>query len=133
MIRVVVADDHYLVRQGVRNLLDSAEDIEVVGEAEDGQEALRLVEEHHPDVVVMDVSMPNINGIRATELIRDYDKSVQIVILSMFGSPDLVQEALNNGAIGYLLKRSATLDLLQAVRAAKDGKQFLSEGLKRTQ
>ncbi|MDX1663165.1 MAG: response regulator transcription factor [Candidatus Promineifilaceae bacterium] len=129
MIRVIVADDHYLVRQGVRNLLETAEDIEVIGEAENGQEALELVEQLRPDVVVMDVSMPEMNGIKATQMIRDLNTEVQVVILSMYGSHDLVQEALNTGAIGYLLKRSTTLDLVEAVRAAKQGRQFLSNGL----
>ena len=132
MIRVIVADDHYLVRQGVRNLLDSAEDIEVIAEAEDGQQAVELVKELHPNVVVMDVSMPHMNGIKATEMIREFDPNVQVVILSMYGSHDLVQEALSTGAIGYLLKRSTTVDLLEAVRAARQGQQFLSNGLTAT-
>jgi two-component system, NarL family, response regulator NreC len=130
MIKVVVADDHYLVRQGVRALLDNAEEIEVVGEAENGEEALRLVEELNPDVVVMDISMPEMDGIKATEKIHAMpDRHTRVVILSMYANVDLVEQALKKGATGYLLKRSTTTELVQAVVAANQGKRFLSSAL----
>ncbi|MDT8304445.1 MAG: response regulator transcription factor [Anaerolineae bacterium] len=130
MIRVVVADDHYLVRQGVRALLDNAEGIEVIGEAENGEEALQLVEQLKPDVVVMDISMPEMDGIRATEKIHALkNPHTRVVILSMYANVDLVQQALKKGATGYLLKRSTTTELVQAVVAANQGKRFLSAAL----
>lgn len=130
MIRVVVADDHYLVRRGVKALLDNAEDIEVVAEAENGAEVITLVREHHPDVVVMDISMPEMDGIKATEQIHKLDNSnTRVVILSMYANVDLVQQALRKGAIAYLLKRSTTSELVEAVRAAKDGKSFISAAI----
>lgn len=130
MIRVVVADDHYLVRQGVRALLDNAEGIEVIGEAENGEEALQLVKQLEPDVVVMDISMPEMDGIKATERINALkDLRTRVVILSMYANFDLVEQALKKGAIGYLLKRSTTTELVQAVVAANQGKRFLSAAL----
>lgn len=129
MITVVVADDHYLVRQGVRALLDNAAGIQVVGEAENGEQAVQLVEDLAPDVVVMDISMPEMDGIRATEKIRSMQNHTRVVILSMYANIDLVEQALKKGAIGYLLKRSTTSELVKAVQAAKEGKQFLSQAI----
>ena len=103
MITVVVADDHYLVRQGVRALLDNAAGIQVVGEAENGEQAVQLVQELQPDVVVMDISMPEMDGIRATERIRSLQNHTRVVILSMYANIDLVEQALKKGATGYLL------------------------------
>lgn len=125
-IRVLVADDHTLVRRGIRALLEHADGIEVVGEAEDGQEALAMVKRFQPDVVVMDISMPQLDGIKATEQIQELGISTQVVILSMYANVDLVKQALQNGASGYVLKRSATEELLQAVRTAQEGKIYLS-------
>ncbi len=129
MITVVVADDHYLVRQGVRALLDNAAGIQVVGEAENGEQAVQLVQELQPDVVVMDISMPEMDGIRATERIRSLQNHTRVVILSMYANIDLVEQALKKGATGYLLKRSTTAELVKAVEAAKEGKQFLSAAI----
>lgn len=125
-IRVLVADDHTLVRRGIRALLEHADGIEVIGEAEDGQEALALVKRLQPDVIVMDISMPELDGIKATERIQALDIPTQVVILSMYANVDLVKQALQNGASGYVLKRSATEELLQAVRTAQEGKIYLS-------
>ena len=130
MIRVVVADDHYLVRQGVRALLDNAEGIEVIGEAENGEQALQLVSELRPDVVVMDISMPEMDGIRATEKIQQLKNGrTRVVILSMYANIDLVEQALKKGATGYLLKRSTTTELVKAVVAARCWQRFLSAAI----
>lgn len=130
MIRVVVADDHYLVRRGIKALLNNAEDIEVIAEAENGVQVVELARRHQPDVVVMDISMPEMDGIRATEQICDLDgPEIQVVILSMYANVDLVEQALKKGAIAYLLKRSTTSELVQAVRAAKDGQSFISAAI----
>ena len=125
-IRVLVADDHTLVRRGIRALLEHADGIEVVGEAENGQEALTLVKRLQPDVIVMDISMPELDGIKATEQIQALGISTHVVILSMYANVDLVKQALQNGASGYVLKRSATEELLQAVQTAQAGKIYLS-------
>lgn len=129
MIRVIVADDHHLVRQGIRALLERADDIEVVGEAADGQEAVKLVQRLAPDVLVMDIAMPRLNGTQATERVCALGMATQVVILSMHSDETLVRQMLRRGARGYLLKRSVTEELLLAVRAASRGEVYLSPAI----
>jgi len=126
MIRVVVSDDHHLVRQGIRALLEKAGDIEVVGEAADGQEALELVERLLPDVLVLDIAMPHLNGVEAVGRLRDLGVKTRALILSMYADDTLVRQALRSGAKGYLLKRAVSDELLLAVRAVSRGDTFLS-------
>jgi DNA-binding NarL/FixJ family response regulator len=129
MIRVIVADDHHLVRQGIRALLEKADDIRVVGEAADGRGAIELVERLAPDVLVLDISMPRLDGIQAIKRIRTLGLATRVVILSMYSDTTLVRQALQSGARGYLLKRSLTEELLLAVRAASQGEVYLSPGI----
>lgn len=129
MIRVIVADDHHLVRQGIRALLERADDIEVVGEAADGQEAIELVQRLNPDVLVVDIAMPRLDGTQATERVRALGAATQVVILSMHSDETLVRQTLRSGARGYLLKRSVTEELLLAVRAAVRGEIYLSPAI----
>ncbi|MCI0726239.1 MAG: response regulator transcription factor [Chloroflexi bacterium] len=126
-IRVLVADDHYMVRQGIRALLNGANGIEVVGEAENSQEAVDLAEKLRPDVIVMDISMPQLDGIEATERIQAMKLPSQVVILSMYANANLVRQALKKGARAYLLKRSATEELLLAVQKVVNGEVYLSQ------
>lgn len=126
MIRVVIADDHHLVREGIRALLEKAGDIEVVGEATDGVEAVERVGALAPDVVVMDIAMPRANGIQAVERIRALHGSSQVVMLSMYSDDALVRQALQSGARGFLLKGSVSEELLLAIRAASRGATYLS-------
>ena len=126
MIRILIAEDHHLVRQGIRALLEKSDDIQVVGEAQDGQEAVEQAAKLKPDVVVMDLSMPRLNGTQATEQIRAAHLPSQVVMLSMYSDDALVRQALRSGAKGYLLKRSVAEELLLAVRAAARGETFLS-------
>jgi DNA-binding NarL/FixJ family response regulator len=126
MIRILIAEDHHLVRQGIRALLEKSKDIEVVGEAQDGQEAVEQALLLKPDVVVMDLAMPRLNGTQATEQIHDAHLPTQVVMLSMYSDETLVRQALRSGAKGYLLKRSVAEELLLAVRAAARGETFLS-------
>jgi DNA-binding NarL/FixJ family response regulator len=130
MIRVILADDHHLVRKGIRALLEKSEDIQVIGEAEDGLQAVELAERLLPDVLVMDIAMPRMNGIQATERICA-TLATQVVILSMHSDETLVKYALRNGAKGYLLKHSVTEELLLAVRAASRGETYLSPAISR--
>lgn len=129
MIRVLIADDHALVRESVRAILANEADIEVIATAGDGQEAVEMSQTHHPDVVVMDISMPKMDGIHATELIRSKDQATRIVILSMHVNAALVQQALRMGAGAYVLKRRATDELPQAIRVAYQGDIFLSSAI----
>lgn len=126
MIRVAIADDHHLVREGIRALLERAADIEVIGEANDGIEAVELAQALLPDVLVMDVTMPRQNGIEATEAIRAADLTTEVVMLSMHTEPALVRRSMQAGAKGYVLKGSVTEELLLAVRAADRGATYLS-------
>ncbi len=129
VIRVIVADDHHLVRQGIRALLEKADDIEVVGESADGQEAVELVKRLIPDVLVMDIAMPRLDGNQAIVRVRALGVATQVVVLSMYSDETLVRQALQNGAKGYLLKHSVTEELLLAIRAASRGEIYLSPAI----
>jgi DNA-binding NarL/FixJ family response regulator len=128
-IRVVLADDHTILRQGLRSLLANEEDIVLVGEATDGREAVTLVEELLPDVVVMDISMKMLNGVEATRHIMEQNPAVKIVVLSIHHEESYVGSALKAGAAGYVLKSSAYDELTQAIRAAARGELFLSPAI----
>ena len=130
MIKVVIADDHHLFRQGLRNLLGKEPDINVAGEASDGQDAIDTVSHSRPDVVVMDVNMPVTNGIEATACIRKSFPTIQVVMLSMHTDPVLIRQALDNGAKGYVLKKSASMELVEAIRSVCRGTSYLSKALK---
>ncbi len=132
MIRVIIADDHHLVRQGIHALIDKAPDIEVIAEAEDGQQAIELVEKMAPDVLVMDISMPRLNGMQAAERVRALHLATQIVMLSMHSDDLMVKQALRHGARGYLLKTAVTEELLLAIRAASRGETYLSPAISKS-
>jgi DNA-binding NarL/FixJ family response regulator len=132
MIRVVLADDHHLVRGGIRALLERADDIEVVGEAANGQQAVELAQQLAPDVLVMDIAMPRLDGIQAAERIRALGLDARVVILSMHADETLVRQALRAGASGYLLKSSVTEEMLVALRAAMRGEVYLSPAISTT-
>ncbi len=125
-IRVLLADDHTLVRAGFRALLQSLTDIQVVAEASDGREALRLTAKHQPDVVLMDIGMPGLNGLEATAQITQKFPSIRVIILSMHATEEYVLRALQTGAVGYLLKDAGTSELELAVRAVIRGETYLS-------
>ena len=125
-IRVLLADDHDLVRAGLRSLLQSINGIEVIGEAADGREAIRLLEELRPDVVLMDVMMPGLNGLEATERIVKEYPSVRVIILSMNAAEEFVLQAIRAGASGYLPKNAKTAELEQALRSVAAGQTYLS-------
>lgn len=125
MIRVLVVDDHTLVRQGIVGLLGSQPDIEVVGQANSGAEAVALVGELQPDVVLMDITMPGIGGLEATRAVRERSPHSQVVILTIHDREDYLFQALRAGAAGYVLKGADVADLLAAVRAAQRGDVYL--------
>jgi DNA-binding NarL/FixJ family response regulator len=125
-LRVLLVDDHRLMREGLRHILESTTGIQVVGEAEDGRSALAAVEDFHPDVVVMDVGMHGMNGIEATQRIRQDHPEVKVVALSAHADKRYVRNMVRAGAAAYVLKESASDDLLRAVRAAAEGEHYLS-------
>jgi DNA-binding NarL/FixJ family response regulator len=129
MIRVVIADDHNLVREGICRLIESVDGIEVIGEAATGREAVDLVASLKPEVVIMDIGMPRLDGGQATEQILSLGLPTQVVILSMYSDPVLAQQLLRQGAKGYLLKDSLAEELPLAIRAAFNGKMYLSPAI----
>ncbi len=126
MIGVLIADDHGIVRSGLRMLLERQADIRVVGEAEDGVEALGVAQSERPDVAVLDVSMPRMTGIQAAREIGAYSPETRVVLLSMHDDERYLLEGLKAGARGYVLKQAADADLIEAVRAVAAGKRFFS-------
>lgn len=132
MIRIVIADDHHLVRQSIISLLEGAEDIEFVGEAADGRESLKLIRQKRPDVAILDIAMPLLNGIETTRRIQTMEVNTRVVILSMYSDESTVRRVLKSGASGYLLKDSAVEELLIAIRAANKGEIYLSPSIART-
>jgi DNA-binding NarL/FixJ family response regulator len=127
MIRVILADDHAVVRDGLRVLLEAQSDLEVVGTAANGRQAVRLVHELRPDVVVMDIAMPEMNGIEATQQIHDALPATQVLVLSMHSTTEHIFRALQAGARGYLLKDSAGTEVVDAVRVVHAGRRYLSQ------
>ena len=127
-LHLILADDHALVRAGLRMLVEAMPDVVVLGEAADGYEAIALVEKHHPQMVLMDIAMPGLNGLEATQRITKQWPDVKVVMLSMHQDDQYVRQALKMGASGYLLKDSATAELAVAVRAVLRGETYLSPG-----
>jgi DNA-binding NarL/FixJ family response regulator len=125
-IRVLLADDHTLIRAGIRALLEKLPGVEVAGEASDGREVIDLIKTHQPDMVLMDISMPGLNGLQAlARITRDFPK-VRVIILSMHPNDEYVLQALKSGASGYLLKRAATAELAAALKSVVGGEIYLS-------
>ncbi len=131
-ISVLLADDHRVVREGLRALLERNNDIRVVGEAADGHEAVKLASTLKPDVVVMDISMPVLNGIEATQQVLEVSPSSKVIILSMYSTSEHIFRSFRAGAQGYLLKESAGADVVNAVRAVRDGRRYLADKITET-
>jgi RNA polymerase sigma factor (sigma-70 family) len=130
-LRILLADDHTVVRQGLRKVLEERPEWQVVAEAGDGRDAVRLAEQFKPDVAVLDVAMPLLNGIEATRQITKRAPQTKVLVLSMYSDEAYVTQMLKAGATGYLLKDSADVDLLQAVQAVSQGKSFFSPAVAR--
>jgi DNA-binding NarL/FixJ family response regulator len=129
MITIVLADDHHVVRQGLRALLEAESDFSVLGETGDGLDALRLVEQLNPNVLVLDLMMPGLNGLEVARQLGKRSPNTRIVILSMYSNEAYVLEALSNGASAYVLKDSSSADLVHAVREVAAGRRYLSPPL----
>lgn len=131
-VRVVLADDHGVVRKGLRFILSQEPDVEVVGEAEDGRQAVRLASELNPNIIIIDIAMPELNGIDASMQICKAHPRIGVIILSMYSDEEFLVRALSAGAKGYLLKDSAETDLVRAVRVVASGKTFFSPTIAHT-
>jgi DNA-binding NarL/FixJ family response regulator len=129
MTTIALADDHHVVRQGLRALLESEPNFHVVGEAADGQEAVRLVERLQPDVLVLDLMMPGLNGLEVVRQVTQHSPSTNVIILSMYANIGYVLAALKNGATGYVLKKATVDKVVQAVHEVIAGRRFLSPPL----
>ncbi|HLH26801.1 MAG TPA: response regulator transcription factor [Chloroflexota bacterium] len=129
MITVVLADDHPIVRQGVRSLLEGEDGCQVVGEATDGLTALDLIVRLRPDVVILDVQLPDLNGLEVARRAQEHAPHCRIIMLSMFADEAYVLEALRYGAVGYVLKASATSDVVAAIHTVMAGRRYLSAPL----
>ncbi len=130
--RILIADDHAILREGVRALLATADDIEVVGEAADGREAIDLAQQLEPDVILIDVAMPGLGGLEATLEIRRLVPRAKILVLSQYGEPEYVRRFLKAGVSGYVLKKAAGADLVSAIRAVMRGGLVLDPEVART-
>src|SRR6266536_769827 len=124
--RILLADDHALMRAGIRLLLEKLPDTEVVGEASDGREALKLIELHQPNLVLMDVAMPNLNGLEALARVRKEFPETKVIVLSMHASEEIVIQALRAGASGFVVKSAAIDELELALQALARGEKYLS-------
>jgi DNA-binding NarL/FixJ family response regulator len=131
-ISILLADDHRVVREGLRALLERHDDLKVVGEAADGQEAVKLAATLKPDVILMDISMPLLNGIEATQQALEVSPSSRVIILSMYSTSEHIFRSFKAGAQGYLLKESAGADVVNAVRAVREGKRYLTDKITET-
>src|SRR5512138_3097279 len=128
-IRVLLADDHSIVRQGVRQLLESSKQIQVIAEAGDGEEARALIEQHLPDVAVLDIQMPKASGIEVTRWLRAHLPQIGVLILTAYDDDPYVMAVLQAGANGYVLKTASTDELIQAVRDVHEGKSALDPAI----
>lgn len=132
MIRVLLTEDHTIVREGLCSLLENEAGIEVIGEAENGREAIDKVQQLHPDVVLMDISMPDLNGLEATRQIKQQFPEVKVLILTMHADEEYVFQILKTGASGYVVKQTAFEELVQAIKTAYQGHSFLSPLISQT-
>jgi DNA-binding NarL/FixJ family response regulator len=128
-ISILLVDDHTVVRQGLRALLSSEEDLQVVGEAENGRQAVALAKQNLPDVVVMDIAMPLLNGLEATKQILKLVPSTKVLVLTSYGDDDCIRQLMEAGAAGYLVKQTAANDLLKAIREVQRGNAFFSPSI----
>jgi len=129
MIRIIVSEDHHIVREGIFKLLDGSQDFEVIGQAGNGVETLKLVQELQPDVLVLDISMPQMDGIEVLKQLRNINPFPKVVILSMYADSALVKQAFESGALGYVLKQSISDELIDAIHAANRNSVYLSAGV----
>ena len=130
--RIVIADDHFLIREGLRSILEGEDNLQVVGEAKDGMELLFLLDQLHPDLVMLDISMPNLQGIETARLVKMRHPEMNILILTMHQEREYVVAAASAGVEGYLLKEDAQQELLLAIEKIRHGKGFLSPVLAKT-
>lgn len=129
MIKILLADDHKIMREGIKSLLEKYSDLQIVGEAENGLDIVKLAKEHIPDVIVMDISMPNLSGIEASRQIIGENPGIKIIILTMHTDRRFIAEVIKAGCMGYLIKDCAFDELVNAIHSVIDGKMYISHSL----
>lgn len=127
--RLLIADDHSVVRDGIRTVLKSSPEFKIVAEAEDGEEAVELARQHKPDVVIMDISMPKLNGVEATAILKKQNPDIKVVILTVHEEEEYVYQILRAGASGYILKSAGKKEIFEAIKSAMSGERFFSPGI----
>jgi two-component system response regulator NreC len=132
MIRVLIADDHRILREGLKGLLETDPEIQVVGEASNGEQAIDMVKEMNPEVVLMDIGMPGMNGLEATKNIKQFFPEIKVLILTQHDSQEYFFKVLEDGASGYILKDTASTELLLAIKTVYQGKSYLSPAMTQT-
>lgn len=130
-IRIVLADDHMILRKGLRSLLEAEKQVEIVGEGENGNDVVRLADKLDPDIIVMDISMPKMNGVEATKRVKKRHPNIKVIILSRHREEEFIFQALNAGADGYLVKESAPSELISAIESVQRGDSYLSPSVSR--
>lgn len=128
-VDIVIAEDHNLVRRALRRLLEAVDEFHVVGEAADGEEAVRLVKQNEPDVAILDLDMPKLNGIEAAQQMQHLSTPLKVIMLTMYSERDLVFQAFDAGCAAYVVKRTVSDELVDAIRQALEGRYFLSQDL----
>jgi DNA-binding NarL/FixJ family response regulator len=131
-IRIIIADDHALLRSGIKALLHCSPRFEVIGEAGDGLEAIRMVETLHPDVLILDLSLPGMSGVDCVKELRSRDLSSRILVLTMYDDEEYIKEVMQAGADGYILKKSADTELIEGILKVHTGKKYLNEAISQT-
>ncbi|HYE32570.1 MAG TPA: response regulator transcription factor [Methylomirabilota bacterium] len=127
--RIVIADDHPIFREGIRRVLEKHPDLAIVGEADDGKAALRLIAEHEPEVALLDISMPGLSGLEAARELGKSKSTTKVVLLTMFKEEDMLMEAMDAGVRGYVLKENAVLDIVSCLRKVAAGEYFISPAI----
>ncbi len=129
-IKVLLVDDHKMFRQGIKTVLTSLADIKVIGEADTGEEALEKIKKIKPDIVVMDINMSGINGIEASKKVKEFDKNIKILLLTMLENEKFIMDALSSGVEGYLFKEADASELIKAIKTIASGKEYINDEVK---
>jgi two-component system response regulator DegU len=129
VIKILIVDDHALIRQGLKSIISFEEDLIVIAEAENGEKALELIKQHHPDIMLLDINMPQLNGMKLLEYIRAASIEIKIIMLTMENQSQTIHEAINQGVDGYVLKDSAGEEIIDAIRTVYSGEKYIDKSL----
>jgi two-component system, NarL family, response regulator DegU len=129
VVKILIVDDHALIRQGLKSIISLEEDFIVIGEAENGEKALELIKQYHPDIMLLDINMPQLNGMKLLEQIREKEMDIKIIMLTIENQRQTIHEAINQGVDGYVLKDSAGEEIIDAIKAVYSGEKYIDKSL----